>query len=1081
MKYLNLLFISLLLTAFFSCCKRSANLESGFETPPDDVRVGCYWYWIDKTVTKDGVVADLEAMKKAGITRAYIGLTGGGEDLVFMSNQWWDLIRTALKKAAELDIEIGMFNCPGWSQSGGPWIKPSQTMRYLTSVQRMVSGPKKISEQIRFSNEQIADVSKLPWNDEYYRVKPEDFQDVKVLAFPVKTANVKNYFDLDEAKTAFSSNIAGRTFPVKLPEKEESYITLTIPEPVPAQGLLIKIEGRFKSHCELQAKVNGDFVTVKKFSMDRTDTGLSRGFSPFSPFAFSFPKTEASEFRIVFCNTNNYSVVTGISLTEAPVVERFPEKTFAKMFNSLAPPWNAFMWETETADSSLSIPVSDVRDISDCLAADGTLTWDVPEGDWIIMRTGMLPTGLQNSPIVAGGVGLECDKLSAKWTEYHYDSFIGEIIKKIPAEDRKSFKVNVLDSYEKGGQNFTDDFIEIFGKRYGYNPTPYLPAYFGFPVGSPELSDRFLWDMRRLVADKIAYDYVKPMREKSHKDGLVTWLENYGSWGFAGEFLQYGGQSDEVGGEFWLGDYIGKEENRCATSCAHIYGKNKVWSESFTNAGDQYIIYPSLIKKKGDWAISDGINSFILHVNIQQQADDVYPGIDAWYGVQFNRKNTLFSQLDLFTTYLRRCSYMLQKGLDVADAAYFIGEDAPKMCGITDPETPQGYHYDHINAEVLNSATMKDCRLTLPHGAQYRVLVLPPQETMRPEVLRKIKQLVEDGLTVVGNPPVRSPSLENYPQADEQVRSIAAELWGETPVKERTVGKGKIYTNTGLEEIFTSINLPPDFRVEGDAPILYTHRRDGETDIYFITNQSDRPVRFTSEFRVKGKQPEYWDPVLGKHRSLPAFSQNIETITVPLQLEASGSAFIVFRDKLKISKSTGTIPDSDNFPAPELVEEINTPWTVQFESDKIHRGPAEPVTFDKPVDLSKIDDPQIKYYSGTAVYNTVFNISNLQNSKDSNLYLDLGKVGVMAKVILNGQYTGGVWTYPYRVDITKAIKEGDNELRIETVNTWANRIIGDRNLPEEERGLKLNRGPGANSPLMESGLLGPVRILSTKE
>ncbi|MDR1562726.1 MAG: glycoside hydrolase family 2 [Dysgonamonadaceae bacterium] len=1059
-KFLMLILAVAAILPILGCKDR---LADRFENPPTKQRVGCYWYWIDNKITKEGVVADLHAMKKAGITRAYIGLTGGGKDVKFMSEQWWELIHIALKTATKLDIEIGLFNSPGWSQSGGPWLKPSQSMRYLTSVQRIIKGPKKISEKLTIPAEQIPNVRQLVSGDEHYQGKPEDIQDVKVLAFPVKAANIQNYFEAVDAKITFSSNIAGKGFPVKLPPKEEASITLTLPKPVPAQGLLIKIEGSFRSQGELQAKVNGQFVTIKEISMDRTDTGLSRGFLPFSPFAVSFPQTEASEFRIVFHNTNNRSVVTGISLTEAPLIERFPEKTFAKMFNSLAPPWNAFMWETETNDESLSIDPQSVVDISDKLSADGTLSWNIPEGDWVIMRTGMLSTGMQNAPIVEGGIGPEVDKLSYPLTQYHFDSYLGEIIRRIPAADRKSWKYNIMDSYEKGGQNFTDNFIEIFKERYGYDPVPYIPAYFGFPISSPELSDRFLWDMRRLVADRIATEYAHALADRSHENGLLTWLENYGSWGFAGEFLQYGGQSDEVGGEFWTGDFIGKEEIRCATSCAHTYGKTKVWAEALTSGGGHYTWHPGNLKRRGDWSLAEGVNAFILHVYIQQHADNVYPGVDAWYNIQFNRKNTWFSLLDLYTDYIRRCGYMLQQGIDVSDVVYFIGEDAPKMCGVTNPPIPTGYHYDHINAEVLlRDAKVINKKLVLPHGTSYHVLVMPPQDNIRPEVFAKIAQFANAGLPVIATVrPVKSPSLENYPEADNQVRKIAANLWD----------NNKILNTTVAEFFKNDIKLPPDF-VASSPALQYSHRKDGDTDIYFITNQSGNRVQDNPTFRVYGKQPELWYPVTGKHRLLPAFTQIKEngTTYVPLQLEPDESVFIVFR---KQAKNVGIDGIDKNFPERKIVTEINSVWTVTFESDEIKRGPAEPVIFEQLTDWSKHSDDRIKYFSGTAVYITSF---DLGKKPDGELYLDLGKVVAMAKVKINGQYAGGVWTAPYRVDVTPFVKSGKNEVEIEVVGTWANRIIGDRKLPVEQRKLHIGRGPDGD--LYESGLLGPVKIVT---
>ncbi|MDR2760997.1 MAG: hypothetical protein LBB88_00160, partial [Planctomycetaceae bacterium] len=896
--------------------------------------------------------------------------------------------------------------------------------------------------------------------------------------------------------------------------------------------------------------------TIKKFNIDRTDSpNISRGFDPWGSVAVSFPEVNSDEYKIIFRNGNKKKI-RGINLTHAPVVDRYVEKTMGKMFNSYAPPWDAFIWDYGTADSSLSIKPENVKNISNCLDKDGVLTWDVPEGEWVILRLGMTPTGATNSPAPAGGSGLECDKLSAKWMEYHYDSFMGKIFENIPAEDRRTFKINVLDSYEKGGQNFTDDFIEIFKKRYNYDPTPYLPSYYGYPIDSPEKSSRFLWDVRRLVADKIAYDYVKPMREKSHKDGLTVWLENYGSWGFAGEFLQYGGQSDEVGGEFWTDNHIGEPEIRCATSCAHTYGKSKVWAEALTSGSGHYARHPNNLKRRADWSFAEGINAFILHVYIQQHADNVYPGIDEWYNVQFNRKNTWFSQLDLFTDYIRRCGFLLQKGFDVSDVAYFIGEDAPKMCGITEPPTPTGYHYDHINAEVLlRDAKVIDKKLTLPHGASYRVLVLPPQDVIRPEIFEKIVSFAEAGLPIIATVrPVRSPSLENYPEADKRVQNFSARLWD-----------NKKILNTSIAEFFDNeIKLPPDFVATSNS-LQYSHRKDGETDIYFITNQSDDRVYATATFRVFGKQPELWNPVTGKNRLLSAFTQieKDKTTSVPLQFEPNESAFIIFRNKNStkpttiksvegfnakpkivvekalygkldepaatldatkavqkiIDGGTRSFPVNDmlqlvgdpkvsfrktltvtykdagktrrvsafdseiiafpsdcleqNFPERIIVTEINSAWTVKFESDEIKRGPVEPVTFEKLTDWSKHSDDRIKYFSGTAIYKTSF---ELRSKPDGELFLDFDKVVAMAKVKVNGEYAGGVWTAPYRVEISSLLKSGKNELEIEVVNTWANRIIGDRKLPEDQRKLRIHRGP--NGALHESGIIGNVQIVT---
>jgi hypothetical protein len=451
------------------------------------------------------------------------------------------------------------------------------------------------------------------------------------------------------------------------------------------------------------------------------------------------------------------------------------------------------------------------------------------------------------------------------------------------------------------------------------------------------------------------------------------------------------------------------------------------------------------------------------------------PGINAWFGTEFNRNNTWFSQLDLFTSYLKRCNFMLQQGLNVADVAYFIGEDAPKMTGIRDPEIPQGYSFDYINAEVIvRDLRVKDGKLVLPHGTSYRILALPPQKTMRPEVLRKIEQLVAAGAVIVGNPPQRSPSGQNYPKADQEIQTVAGRMWGDPSLAKRSYGKGRIYTHTSLKQVFEELNLLPDCNFNGENEALYVHRKlEGGKDIYFISNQKDSLIRIHPAFRVSGKQPEEWNPVTGKIRRLPAFEQGEKTTTVPLQLEAGESAFIVFRQKGK-PKAEGW---EANYPAAKTIIELSGPWEIDFESDAVKRGPSDPIIFSQLQDWKQHPDERIRYFSGTAVYKTSFMFP--EKTKNEQLFLDLGAVNVMAKVYLNGKYAGGAWTPPYRLPITPFLKTGSNRIEIEVVNTWVNRLIGDLQLPEKDRPTWVPVNPfHPDSPLQSSGLMGPVKVIA---
>lgn len=1036
-------------------------IEKKFKEVPQEVQTSVYWYWINDNISKEAVVKDLHAMKQAGINRAFIGNIGLSPQeapygkIKLFTDEWWDIMHTALKTATELNIEIGLFNCPGWSQSGGPWIKPAQAMRYLAHSELTVEGPQQLQTRLKCPR--------------------KDFQDVKVIALPVDATYQTNL--LDHASCVISPSKQkvdlkeGKEWVFNDPEMS---IDITLPEVSTARSLVIyPTEHPIKAEISLQTKEGDTFKSIKEFILDRSNPALNVGFEPYAPVAISLPEVKSQAFRLVM-KSNPGSGIKHILLSPSPVIERFAEKSLAKMFQTPLPYWHDYLWEKQSDITGYPMTQpGEVQDISANMNEQGVLTWDVPKGKWIIMRMGMSPTGVVNSPASPEGTGLEVDKMSKPHIAAHFDAFLGKILERIPAADRKTWKVVVEDSYETGGQNFTDGFLEEFQERYGYDPVPFLPVLKGHTIGNPDLSDRFLWDVRRLVADKVSYDYVGGLREISHKHGLTTWLENYGHWGFPGEFLQYGGQSDEVGGEFWSEGNLGDIENRAASSCAHIYGKQKVSAESFTCGGGAYSRYPALMKRRGDWSFTEGINNTLLHVCIQQPYEDKPPGVNAGFGNEFNRLNTWYPHLDLFIAYLKRSNFLLQQGLNVADVAYFIGEDAPKMTGVRDPEIPKGYSFDYINAEVIErDLTVKDGKLVLPHGTSYQVLVLPKLETMRPSVLKKIEQLVMGGAIILGPPPSHSPSMENYPAADQEVTAIAKKMWGDLTVKQRSYGKGVIYTDMELAEVLNKSRIVPDCLFGKEDPALYVHRRVGGNEIYFITNQSNSAIALNPQFRVAGKIPELWDAVIGTTRSLPAFTQSEATTTVPLKLEAYESVFIVFR---KSGHNTATASEA-NYPQPEIIAQINQPWQVTFESDRFKRGPEQPVTFATLLDWSKHEDASIRYYSGTAVYRTTFDITK---KPGGSLFLDLGQVTAMAKIKINGRYAGGVWTAPYRIEVSDKVKEGINELEIEVVNTWVNRLIGDQHLPSAERPTWAHNNPwSVDSPLQTSGLLGPVNVLS---
>jgi len=1039
-------------------------VETGFLTTPDSIQTSVYWYWLSGNVSKEGVIKDLEAMKKVGINRAFIGDIGLNDvpfgKVKFMSEDWWDILHTALKTATRLNIQIGLFNSPGWSQSGGPWVKPAQTMRYMNSSQIMVKGPVSFNKQL---------------------VKPDpDFQDVKVLAFPVPAdynsdisvlkPKLSAVPDIDSLGNLMDKNLStGIHF-----KKDQQYsLDISVAKPYTVRSLtLATLHKAVYLEGDLQAKVNGVYVTLKHFIVDRRSPALNFGFLPWAESVVAIPATTATDFRLLFTNISANSGLAELKLSSTSMMENYREKTLAKAWQTEDLIWNAYMWAPQPPEHSGSvIDPARVTDISAYMNAEGVLKWKVPPGNWMIERTGMTPTNMHNAPATPEATGFETDKMSKAHIREHFDSYVGQVLKRIPAEDRKTFTVVVADSYETGSQNWTDLLLPEFQKKYNYDAVPFIPVLQGKVVGSADLSDRFLWDLRRLIADDVAFNYVGGLREVSHEHGLTTWLENYGYFGFPAEFLQYGGQSDEVGGEFWGEGRLGTVENRAAASAAHIYGKPKVSSESFTSAGQPWRAYPAALKPRGDRFFTDGINNTLLHVFIHQPESDPKPGISAWFGTEFNRGNTWFYDMDLFVSYIRRCNFMLQQGQYVADAAYFIGEDAPKLIGVTDPELPRGYSFDYINGDVIKSSlSVKNGRLTLPNGISYGILVLPRQKTMRPELLSKIRELVKNGAVVLGPKPERAPGMQGYPQSDALVKSMANELWGnnnDTTNKINSYGKGMVLSGMNMTEAFELLKVIPDFKTPEADSILFIHRQLQDGSIYFISNQKNKTVDLIPQFRVTGKKPELWDAVTGTIRDLPSFTQTAAFTSVPLQLAPNESAFIVFR------KDGAGAGGKQNYPKASAQISVAQPWSVTF--DRQMGGPAKPVSFRILTDWSLNANDSIKYYSGAAHYRNSFKVQKI--GKGTRYVIDLGLARDIAKITVNGIEMGGVWTPPYRLDITRALKAGENQLDIKVVNTWVNRLLGDAMLKAELRKTKALFGPDPKAGPEPSGLLGPVDIL----
>jgi len=1050
-------------------------IQTGFVTPHDANSVWCYWYWVGDDISKEGITKDLEAMKEVGIGAAFIGNINPQEvdgPVPMLSEAWWDHMVHAVNEGKRIGVDIGTFNCPGWSMSGGPWVTPEMAMRHLVFSEATVTGGRKAEIQL---------------------AQPKkEFQDSYVLAFPslqagptklgVENTSIKTTPQIADTEALIDEDFSETVFFTA--GQNEYSIEFESTESITARSIqLFPGETGFNASCQLFAEVDGEYQLITSFLFERQNTNVNVGPDRYGAVSISLPDVTASVFRLT-CKTagRSWSDEVGFSeiqISEEAVLEHFVEKKLGKMFPSPMPKWDSYMWENqdEITNSVLKISEHQVVDISDKMDIDGVLTWEVPEGEWTILRFGMTPTGTMNAPAAPQGKGYEIDKASSEIARFHFEKYVGELQKRVPKENRSGLKYVIADSYEQGSQNWTDGFEHSFKEKFGYNPKKYLPVFAGKVVNSIEESNRFLWDLRRAVADEVAYEYVGGLRKISNENNLQLWLENYGHWGFPSEFLMYGGQSNLVGGEFWNEGTLGDIECKSASSAAHVYGKPIVSAEAFTAAGQGYLRHPAMLKKRGDWSFTEGINHFVLHLYIHQPDDTRVPGVNAWFSTEFNRHNTWFKQSKTYIEYLRRCQHLLQQGQYVADVCYFIGEDAPMMTGARNPELPPGYSYDYINAEViLDRLSVKDGEFVLPDGTSYSIMILPPHRTMRPELLSKIEQLVKQGGIIFGQAPEKSPSLENYPESDNQVKELAEKLWGAEVDQNRQIkkyGAGFVVDKLDLKTILETLEIYKDVEIDTNLPVLWTHRSIPGMEIYFLTNQSEGEIHFEPSFRVNGLKPQLWDAVTGEIRSLNEYTEKDGRIKVPLKMEAHRSWFVVFTN----NSENVTNGFEKNFPEFKQIQAIDNEWIVDFQNKEI--GPKTSVKFKTLSDWSESDIEKIKYYSGTAIYQTSFGITEIPENGE--LYINLGNVNVMAKIKINETDIGGVWMAPYRLNATGHLKVGKNIVEIEVVNLWRNQLIKDKKLPQGERytwhlvdDIKPDEEPHP------SGLLGPITIEKVK-
>jgi len=1111
------------------------SLLNDFLQPPANARPWVYWYFMDGHLTREGMDADLAAMKRAGLgggiyLEVGIGLEPG--PIEFMSEPWQNLLGHAFEEADRLGLEIALAAGPGWCGAGGPWVKPDQSMQHLVASKTVVQGPATFNSVLPQPAPRTPFFGENTLSPDLLKIWKEFYRDEFVLAFPTPAAGA------------------------------------TIPD---ADEKALYTRGSYSS------QIPGPYTQ--------------------RPWVRPFLPSDAA----------NPSALADRCVASAKVVN-----------------------------------------LTAMLAPDGTLTWTVPPGSWTILRFGRTLTGQTTRPSPKPGLGLESDKFSTAAMDAHFDAYIASLLKKTGAPQHPGRGLVALhfDSWEMSSQNWSPRFQLEFKRRRGYDPLPLLPTFTGLVVDSPQLSERFLWDIRQTASELVCENQAVRLREHARRYGLLLALEPYDLNPAAD--LDLGATADIPMGEFWSKtanppptDFSLAE----AASVGHTLGRKIIGAEAFTAAmeerGHQH---PASMKAQGDWAFCQGINKFVIHRYQAQPWLDRFPGMtmgnNGGYGVHWDRTQTWWDLVPAYHIYLSRCQQMLRRGLAVADILYLNPEGAPSVFfpprsafrpGIF-PDR-RGYNFDGCSPDVLIArASVRDARIVFPDGMSYRLLVLPRFTTMTPRLLAKIVELVEDGATVLGAPPQQSPSLSNYPECDRQLQALAAKLWplGEMQ-PERQVGKGRVFTDAGASLPPSSNPLAQAQWIGSEQPApatLFLTReftveqpQDIETAVLTITAEKSFEISLNGNFLLGGnsalrarrvdvssllqpgtnrlsaivkKGPAHtaliaslalthhdgkqllistdteWRWSSATHElespaielgpsSMPPWNlteANIEAddiypsyartalllarmgvvpdfeSTAPFRSihrtqsdcdfyfiansqDRQQSATCRFRvtgrqpewwnpvtgerrelPQFSVSGASTQLPiqldpfESGfvifrkpvpavaaprglNFPRLETIAALTAPWQVSF--DPKWGGPAH-IVFSELQDWMLHDDPGIRNYSGKATYTTAFDCDAPGSSKSS--FLSLGGVANLASVKLNGQDLGVVWCQPWRVTIPDGLlRAKGNSLEIVVANLWTNRLIADSGLPQAQRLTWTTSNPfHPGDQRLPSGLLGPVTL-----
>jgi hypothetical protein len=1083
-------------------CFAADTLLEGFQSPPQVAKPRVWWHWLSGNVTAEGARLDLEWMQRVGLggVHTFSGQLFPEPQLAdprspFMSPQWRRVFRDTTQQAHDAGMEVGIAGSPGWSQTGGVFVAPADAMKkYVWSVTELEGG-RPFKGVLAMPPSATGPFLGKAERSAAAELKGGLYGEAFVVAFPTPASErqppvryLTSAGDLD-----FSPLAAGDlSKSVSLPISGGSAWIEALFE-IPTRVSAVTLGVPTGAAVEIQASADGKTFRPVSNAVLVAPSGVE---DPAPEQTLAIPATTARRFRIVLTPLPPNPPLPGLPPAMArtpPPPKAFPIEALRLETGARVHRFEAKAgFETAVEDRAATPPApadavvarGSVVDLTARLGPDGTLDWTPPPGRWTVLRFGWSLTGKANGPAEPEATGLEVDKLDPAAVGRYVDAYLGLYADATGGKlGSEGVQTLLTDSWEAGFQNWTPALLQEFRRRRGYDPMPYTPVLAGRVVESSDVSERFLWDYRLTLKELLADAHYGVLAKALHARGMGYYTEASGdNPRVLGDGMSLKARSDIPTAEYWYRPFAAgpgqpslKADLEEAASAAHVYGKPLVAAEALTVAAgpDPWSFSPRMLKPVADEIFAHGVNRFLIHDSRQQPLVDAKPGMTlAIFGQYFNRNDTWAEDAGPWVTYLARTSYLLQQGRYVADVAYFYGEDrnlTELFRHSFNTDLPSGYRYDYVNREALLSLlSVRDGRLVTPSGMSYRVLYLPDHVTrFTGAALRKIHDLVTAGAVLVAPKAAGALGLET---SDAEIGRLADELWGDGREAVRRVGSGKVYRT--LADALAGEGVAPDYRLTGapGAELLALHRRTETADIYFVSNQKDRAEDLHAAFRVTGRAPEIWRAETG---SVEAASYRISDglTETPLRLEPNEAVFVVFRKST--TAQSWTAPATRT----EALATVAGPWQVRF--DGLASPP--PMTFERLTSWTESSNPAVKYFSGSGTYRKTIDVGRGWLAGGRHVVLDLGDVRELAVVTVNGKPVGTAWHEPYRLDVTGALKPGRNVVDVRVVNLWPNRLIGDKQPGAKPVTFAPMSTYTADSPLLPSGLLGPVRLIGLSQ